>query len=91
MINSKIGGQALMEGVMMRNGSRYACAVRRTDGEIVTKEEAFSTVGGSDRLRQIPFVRGPLIFLDSLKLGMSTLTWSASFFEEEEAESPAGV
>ena len=84
MKNCKVGGQALMEGVMMRNGSRYGCAVRKTDGEIVTKTDEFSTAGGSDRLRQIPFVRGVFVFLDSLKLGFSTLSWSSSFFMEEE-------
>ncbi|MBO4837828.1 MAG: DUF1385 domain-containing protein [Lachnospiraceae bacterium] len=83
MKNSGIGGQALMEGVMMRNGGEYACSVRKPDGEIVQIKEKYQNIGGSDRLRKIPFVRGPLIFLDSMKLGMSTLTWSASFFEED--------
>ena len=84
MKNCGIGGQALMEGVMMRNGGEYACSVRKPDGEIAQIKEKYRNIGGSDKLRQIPFLRGPLVFLDSLKLGMSTLTWSASFFEEEE-------
>ncbi len=90
MKNSGIGGQALMEGVMMRNGGEYACSVRKPDGEIAQIKEKYKNIGGSDRLRKIPFVRGPLIFLDSMKLGMSTLTWSASFFEEEDPSAAAG-
>ena len=80
-----------MEGVMMRNGGRYACTVRKGNGEIVQKTEDYRTIGGSDKLRKIPFLRGPIIFLDSMKLGMSTLAWSSSFFMEEEdkAESEA--
>ncbi len=89
MKNCGIGGQALMEGVMMRNGGEYACSVRKPDGEIAQIKEKYQNIGGSDKLRQIPFLRGPLIFLDSLKLGMSTLTWSASFFEEEETAGEA--
>ncbi|MBP3729117.1 MAG: DUF1385 domain-containing protein [Lachnospiraceae bacterium] len=85
MKNSQIGGQALMEGVMMRSGARYACTVRTADGRLEQKTEDYKTIGGSDKLRQIPFLRGPIIFLDSMKLGMSTLSWSASFFDEEEA------
>ena len=73
-----------MEGVMMRNGARYACTIRTADGRLEQKTEDYKTIGGSDKLRQIPFVRGPIIFLDSMKLGMSTLSWSASFFDEEE-------
>ncbi len=84
MKNSGIGGQALMEGVMMRNGTEYACAVRKTDGEIVLQKETYKTIGGSDSWRKIPFLRGPLIFLDSIKLGFETLSWSSSFFMEEE-------
>ena len=86
MINCGIGGQALMEGVMMRSGGEYACSVRKPDGEIAQIKEKYQNIGGSDRLRQIPFVRGIFIFLDSLKLGYSTLSWSSSFFMEEEEE-----
>ncbi len=81
-----IGGQALMEGVMMRNGRDYACAVRKTDGEIVYKKGEHTGIGGSPRLRQIPFIRGPFVFLDSMKLGLTTLNWSSSFFMEEEED-----
>ncbi|MBO4873176.1 MAG: DUF1385 domain-containing protein [Lachnospiraceae bacterium] len=86
MKNSGIGGQALMEGVMMRNGKDYACAVRKTDGNIEMMHGIHTGIGGSAKLRQIPFVRGPFIFLDSVKLGLSTLNWSSSLFMEEEEE-----
>lgn len=89
MKNSEVGGQALLEGVMMKNGDRYACVVRKSDGELVSKQEVVHNIGGPDKWRKIPFLRGPLIFLDSMKLGLGTLFWSASFFEEAEASQAA--
>ena len=85
MKSSNIGGQAVIEGVMMKNRDAYAVAVRKPDGEIeITKDTYRSVVGGWSALTRIPFVRGVFNFVDSLVLGMRTLTWSASFFEEEE-------
>ena len=81
---SGIGGQAVMEGVMMRNGERYAVAVRLTDGSIhVDKKETKPQTGKGYK---IPIVRGVLNFIDSLVIGMSTLMDSASYFEEEPKE-----
>ncbi len=79
-----IGGQAVMEGVMMKNRDTYAVAVRKPDGEIEVKKE--NSPGGKMRtaVSKIPIVRGIVSFVDSLSLGMKTLTYSASFFEEEE-------
>ena len=78
------GGQAVMEGVMMRNGERYAVAVRLTDGSIhVDKKETKPQTGKGYK---IPIVRGVLNFIDSLVIGMSTLMDSASYFEEEPKE-----
>lgn len=79
-----VGGQAVLEGVMMKNKERYAVAVRKADGEIVVDTEEFDGVMAGSPLKKIPFVRGIFNFVDSLILGMRTLTWSASFFEEEE-------
>ena len=79
-----VGGQAVLEGVMMKNKERYAVAVRKADGEIVVDTEEFDGVMAGSPLKKIPFVRGVFNFVDSLILGMRTLTWSASFFEEEE-------
>ena len=82
---SGIGGQAVLEGVMMRNGTDYAVAVRKSDGEIVIKKEKLKErTPFGQKCRKIPFVRGVLAFIDSLTLGMNTLEFSASFFDEEE-------
>ena len=85
MRSSNIGGQAVLEGVMMKNKESYAVAVRKPDGEIEIKKDTYTSVTGKwKKLTEIPFIRGVFNFIDSLALGMTTLTWSASFFEEEE-------
>lgn len=79
---SGIGGQAVLEGIMMRNGKRYAVAVRKPNAAI---EVMASDLEIPDSIwRKIPFIRGVFAFVDSLKLGMSTLEYSAQFYEEEE-------
>ena len=80
-----------MEGVMMKNGDRYAVAVRKEDGEIVIKTEEYQSFIKNKKILSLPFVRGVFNFVDSLILGMKTLTYSAGFFmeEEEEAEKKA--
>lgn len=84
---SGIGGQAVLEGVMMKNGDRYAVAVRRPDGGIEVMTQEHAGVWGQKAVEKIPFLRGIFNFVDSLALGMRTLTWSAEFVEEEpEAE-----
>ena len=83
MKSSNIGGQALLEGIMMKNGSKYAVAVRKPDGEIALKIDEYKSFVKWEKLTKIPFVRGTFNFIDSLVLGMSTLTYSASFWEEE--------
>ena len=80
---SGIGGQAVMEGVMMKNQDKYAVAVRKPDGEIALKIDEYKSFVKWEKLTKIPFVRGTFNFIDSLVLGMSTLTYSASFWEEE--------
>ncbi|HOO79123.1 MAG TPA: DUF1385 domain-containing protein [Lachnospiraceae bacterium] len=89
-VYSGIGGQAVLEGVMMKNKEKYAVAVRKPDGKIeVQKKE--TGVSSASILRKIPFVRGVLNFVDSMVLGMQTLTFSASFYEEEEEETKADI
>lgn len=83
MKSSNIGGQAVLEGIMMKNGNRYAVAVRKPDGDIDVKTETCSDEKYRT-LKKIPFVRGIFQFIDSMVLGMKTLTYSASFWEEEE-------
>ena len=79
-----IGGQAVIEGVMMRNGNDYAVAVRKPDQTIEVKKDQFIGLNARWHTKKIPIIRGVLSFINSLVLGMSTLTYSASFFEDEE-------
>ena len=79
-----IGGQAVIEGVMMRNGNDYAVAVRKPNQTIEVKKDQFIGLNARWHTKKIPIIRGVLSFIDSLVLGMSTLTYSASFFEDEE-------
>lgn len=90
MKSSGIGGQAVMEGIMMRNGSEYSVAVRKENGEIEVKKETYKGVGSKCKLFRLPFIRGVFSFVDSLVLGMKSLNYSASLFMEdgEEEEEP---
>lgn len=83
---SGIGGQAVLEGVMMKNGTRYAVAVRKPDGEVIVDTEEYKGILPDTNIKKLPFVRGVVNFIESLILGMKTLMYSASFFEEEDAE-----
>lgn len=83
---SGIGGQAVLEGVMMKNQDCYAVAVRKPDNEIEVKIEKHKGFLGGKSIAGMPFVRGVVNFVDSLVLGMQILTYSASFYEDEEAE-----
>ena len=74
---SGIGGQAVLEGVMMKNKEKYAVAVRKPDGEGLAHGSKF---------KELPFIRGIFNFLDSLILGTRALNYSASFYEEEEGK-----
>lgn len=82
---SGIGGQAVIEGVMMKNGNKYAVAVRKPNKEIEVKTNTLSSRKSS--ITKLPIVRGVVAFVDSLSLGMKTLNFSASFYEDEEEES----
>ncbi|MBE5911528.1 DUF1385 domain-containing protein [Pseudobutyrivibrio sp.] len=79
---SGIGGQAVMEGVMMRNGNKYAVAVRKPDNDIAV--DVKNTKDINNIWHKIPIIRGVVSFFDSLVIGLSTLMYSASFFEDEE-------
>lgn len=91
MKSSNIGGQAVLEGIMMRNGGKYSVAVRKTDGEIAVDVQEYHSVIPWKTPLKIPFVRGIFNFVDSLVLGMKTLMFSASFFEDEEEEALTGA
>ncbi|MCI8598135.1 MAG: DUF1385 domain-containing protein [Lachnospiraceae bacterium] len=83
--SSGIGGQAVLEGIMMKNKDVYSIGVRRPDGEIEVHLSTYEG-SGSKSLKKIPIVRGVINFIDSLVLGMKCLTFSASFYDEEEAQ-----
>ena len=83
---SGIGGQALMEGVMMKNGNHYACAVRKADGTIEVDDQRTTLLGDKYKFFRIPIIRGVVTFVESLVIGVKTLTWSASILEDEEEE-----
>lgn len=86
MKSSNIGGQAVLEGIMMKNGKDYAVAVRKPNQEIEVKKEEYQSIVKIQGITKIPFIRGIFNFIDSMVLGMKTLTYSASFYEEEEEE-----
>lgn len=83
---SGIGGQAVLEGVMMKNKDTYAVAVRKSDGEIAVEKKEYKSLFGNGAVTRWPLVRGVVNFIDSLVLGMSSLSFSSSFFEEEDTK-----
>ncbi len=83
---SGIGGQAVLEGIMMKNKEKYAVAVRKPNGEIEVDVDTYHGVLHGSKLLKIPFVRGIFNFIDSLALGMKSLNFSAGFYEEEESD-----
>ena len=86
---SGIGGQAVLEGIMMKNKENYAVAVRKPDGEIAVELENFQGVLHGNKIKEIPFIRGIFNFIDSLMLGTKALNYSAAFYEEEVTDEPA--
>jgi Predicted metal-dependent enzyme len=88
MKSSNIGGQAVLEGIMMKSGDEYAVAIRKPSGEIEVKKETYTSIIKWKAFTKIPFIRGAFNFVDSLVLGTKILNYSASFYvEEEEATS----
>ncbi|MEG1144145.1 MAG: DUF1385 domain-containing protein [Clostridium sp.] len=86
---SGIGGQAVIEGIMMMNHDDYAVAVRKPDGEIEVKKDKYVSMTRKSKLLSLPLIRGVFRFADSMIVGMRTLTYSASFFEDDEDEKPS--
>lgn len=84
--NSGIGGQAVLEGVMMRNKDRYAIAVRKSDGSIIVKEETYKGILAGSPLKKIPFVRGIFVFIDSMILGLRCTDYSATIYAEDDPD-----
>ncbi len=89
MKTSGIGGQAVLEGIMMKNKDRYAVAVRKPDHDIEVCVKEHKSITERFKILGLPFIRGVFNFIDSMILGISTLTYSAGFYEEEETEQVA--
>lgn len=83
---SGIGGQAVIEGVMMKNQNEYSVAVRRPDGGIEVKKQSCQSLREKSKIANFPIIRGVVTFVESLATGMKTLNYSASFYDEEEEE-----
>lgn len=88
MKKTSIGGQAVIEGVMMKGPENIAIAVRKPDGEITLKKEKLDTKRKS--IAKLPIIRGMYAFVDSMVIGVKALTYSAEFFEENEVKEEKG-
>ena len=86
---SGIGGQAVLEGIMMKNKDQYAIAVRKPDGEIEVDIDTYHSIIHDSPLLNIPFIRGIFNFIDSLILGMKSLNFSSGFYEDTDAKETA--
>ena len=85
-IKTSIGGQAVIEGVMMRGPKEYAVAVRKPDGEIIVEKSEINSVIAKSKILKLPIIRGVISFFESLVVGMKCLMFSADFFDIEEEE-----
>lgn len=85
---SGIGGQAVIEGIMMKNKNRYSIAVRKPNNEIEVIVKKCSNLPRKIKILKAPVIRGVYNFVDSLVMGMSTLTYSASFYEDPQEQAP---
>lgn len=90
MANVNIGGQAVLEGVMMKGKSHYAVSVRKADGTIVTETKECKSIAERIKLFKWPLFRGMLVFVESLVLGIKALNFSAELYGEEEVEEEPG-
>ena len=88
--SSNIGGQAVMEGIMMRAGEKYSIGVRRPDGEIELTVRPYKSVFPGNGMTKVPILRGVISFIDSMVVGISSLMWSAEIAVEEEEEGANG-
>lgn len=86
MKRTSIGGQAVMEGIMMKNMDQYAVAVRKPDHEIEIMHGEYKSLGDRYAICRLPIIRGVVNFGESLYIGMRTLSCSSAFYEEEETE-----
>lgn len=86
-----LGGQAVMEGVMMKGKDSYSVAIRRPDHKIEISLARYQSYGDRHSFAKLPFIRGVVNFVEALTIGMKTLSYSSSFYEEEEEETKADM
>lgn len=86
MKKCEVGGQAVIEGVMMRGSKGQATAIRKPNGKIEIDMKKIVPITRKYKFLNIPFIRGIFVLIDSLVTGINTLNYSASFFEEEGEE-----
>ncbi len=84
-----LGGQAVIEGVMMKGKDGYSVAIRKPDQKIEVKLQKYKSFGDKHVWARVPFIRGVVNFTESMVIGMKTLSYSSSFYEEEEEETKA--
>ncbi len=84
-----LGGQAVIEGVMMKGPDSYSVAVRKPDKKIEVKLQKYESFGDRHKFAKVPFIRGVVSFMESLVVGMKTLSYSSSFYDEDEVETKA--
>lgn len=84
-----LGGQAVIEGVMMKGKDSYSIAVRKPDRKIEVKLVKYQSYGDKHKFAKVPLIRGVVSFAESLVVGLKTLNYSSSFYEEEEEETKA--
>ena len=89
-IYSGIGGQAVIEGIMMKNGTDYAVGVRKPDGTIAVEKSKYISMTDRYPFLKIPFIRGIFSFADSMILGMRALNLSAEYYGEDDTEEEPG-
>ncbi len=85
----RIGGQAVLEGIMMKGPESYSLAVRKPDGEVAVEVTPYRSLCERKGLQRVPILRGIINFIESLYIGIKTLMHSSEYFEDEE-ETPAG-
>ncbi|NFL97634.1 DUF1385 domain-containing protein [Clostridium botulinum] len=85
--STNVGGQAVLEGVMMRGKNGIATAVRKTNGEVIVNKESYTPYTKKSFFFSLPIIRGFVSLIESLVIGIQTLNYSASFFEEQVEES----
>ena len=86
---TSIGGQALIEGIMMRGPEKQAIVVRDRDGNLVEKTEDLKFIKDRYPILGVPLIRGTVNFLDSMVKGVKALMYSADFYPDDEAAQPS--